>query len=170
MWDHRGTNPHADGEAVDGRETMEIEPGETPTLSLSGAGAVRALKLKPLGIPHADGGTGRGLPESFCPKPRHPGNQGFDEWFSAGNWYDIGHEHIYHNGEQVPPRKGDTADVLPDVALEWIGRQAAKRKPFLAAIWFPSPHGPHRAAPEDAAVQEPAGPTLGSIAPTRRST
>ena len=36
------------------------------------------------GIPDAAGGTGRGLPESFCPKPRHPGNQGFDEWFSAG--------------------------------------------------------------------------------------
>jgi arylsulfatase A-like enzyme len=54
------------------------------------------------GIPHADGGTGRGLPESFCPKPRHPGNQGFDEWFSAGNWYDVGHAYIYHNGQQVP--------------------------------------------------------------------
>jgi len=103
------------------------------------------------GIPHAAGGTGRGLPESFCPKPRHPGNQGFDEWFSAGNWYDIGHEHIYHNGRQVPPRKGDTADVLMDVALEWISRQAAKKKPFLAAIWFPSPHGPHKATGEDAA-------------------
>jgi len=77
------------------------------------------------GIPNAAGGTGRGLPESFCPKPRHPGNQGFDEWFSAGNWYDIGHEHIYHNGRKVSPRKGDTADVLMDVAMKWIGRQAA---------------------------------------------
>jgi len=103
------------------------------------------------GIPHADGGTGRGLPDSFCPKPRHPGNQGFDEWFSAGNWYDIGHEYIYHNGEQVPPREGDTADVLMDVALDWIGKQAATNKPFLAAIWFPSPHGPHKATSEDAA-------------------
>jgi len=103
------------------------------------------------GIPNAAGGTGRGLPESFCPKPRHPGNQGFDEWFSAGNWYDIGHEHIYHNGKQVPPRKGDTADVLMDVALDWIGKQAANKKPFLAAVWFPSPHGPHKATPEDAA-------------------
>jgi len=103
------------------------------------------------GIPNAAGGTGRGLPDSFCPKPRHPGNQGFDEWFSAGNWYDIGHEHIHHNGRQVAPRKGDTADVVMDVALEWIGRQAASRKPVLAAIWFPSPHGPHKATPEDAA-------------------
>jgi len=104
------------------------------------------------GIPHAAGGTGRGLPESFDPLPRHPGNQGFDEWFSAGNHYDIGHEYIYHNGEQVPPRQGDTADVLMDVALEWIGKQAAAKKPFLAVIWFPSPHGPHQPTPEDAAL------------------
>ena len=103
------------------------------------------------GIPHAEGGTGRGLPESFCPKPRHPGNQGFDEWFSAGNWYDVGHEHIYHNGEQVPAREGDTSDVLMEVALKWIGKQAADKKPFLAAIWFPSPHAPHIATPEYAA-------------------
>jgi len=100
------------------------------------------------GIPHAEGGTGRGLPESFDPKPRHPGNQGFDEWWSAGNNYDIGYEYIYHNGEQVPPRDGDTSDVLMDVALQWIGKQAAAKKPFLALIWFPSPHNPHIATPE----------------------
>jgi len=103
------------------------------------------------GIPHAAGGTGRGVPERVDPKPRHPGNQGFDEWFSAGNWYDIGHEYIYHNGKQVPPREGDTADVLMDEALKWIRQQASAKKPFLAAIWFPSPHGPHTAAPEYAA-------------------
>ncbi len=103
------------------------------------------------GIPNANGGTGRGLPESFCPQPRHPGNQGFDEWFSAGNFYDIGHEHLYHNGKKVPPRDGDTADVLMDVALEWITKQVSHKKPFLAVIWFPSPHGPHKATPGDAA-------------------
>jgi len=37
------------------------------------------------------------------------------------------------------------------VALEWIGKQAAGKKPFLAVIWFPSPHGPHVATPEYAA-------------------
>jgi len=103
------------------------------------------------GIPHAAGGTGRGLPESFCPKPRHPGNQGFDEWWSCGNHYEIGHEYIYHNGEQVPPREGDTSDVLMDVALKWIGKHAKAKQPFLAVIWFPSPHGPHQATPEYAA-------------------
>jgi len=109
------------------------------------------------GLPNADGGTGRGLPESFCPKPRHPGSQGFDEWWSAGNWYDSGHEFIYHNGNQVLPREGDTADVLMDVALEWIGKQATAKKPFLVLIWFPSPHGPHKATPKYAAPYEEYG-------------
>jgi len=97
------------------------------------------------GIPHAAGGTGRGVRATFDPKPRHPGNQGFDEWWSAGNHYEIGHEYIYHNGERVPPREGDTSDVLMDVALEWIGKQTKADKPFLALIWFPSPHGPFKA-------------------------
>ena len=103
------------------------------------------------GIPHAEGGTGRGLPESFDPKPRHPGNHGFDEWCAAGNFYKPGHEYIYHNGKQVPAKPGDTSDVLMDVALDWIGKQAKEKKPFLAVIWFPSPHGPHQATPEYAA-------------------
>ncbi|MBC8868222.1 MAG: sulfatase-like hydrolase/transferase [Planctomycetes bacterium] len=97
------------------------------------------------GIPHAAGGTGRGVRATFDPKPRHPGNQGFDQWWSAGNHYDIGYEYIYHNGERVPPREGDTSDALMDVALEWIGRQAKADKPFLALIWFTSPHGPFEA-------------------------
>ena len=109
------------------------------------------------GIEHAAGGTGRGLPESFDPKPRHPGNQGFDEWWSAGNNYDLGYEYVYHNGEQVPPRQGDTSDVLMSEALEWIGKQAAAKKPFLAVIWFPSPHGPHQATPEYAKPYEKYG-------------
>ncbi len=110
------------------------------------------------GIPHAGGGSGRGpMKEHFDPEPRHPGNQGFEEWFSAGNFYDIGYEHICHNGREVPPREGDTADVLMDEALRWIGRQADSGKPFLAAIWFPSPHNPHHATPEYARPYEKYG-------------
>ena len=106
------------------------------------------------GIPEAAGGTGRGLPESFCPKPRHPGNQGFDEWFSNGNTFDIGSAKLYHNGEPVSLPEKDTSDAIMDVAMEWIGKQAAAGKPFLAVVWFSSPHGPHKAAPEYAAAYE----------------
>ena len=67
------------------------------------------------GIPHADGGTGRGLPDSFCPKPRHPGNQGFDEWFGflAGcvDYY----SHIFYYGANQPgPGVNPTHDLWED--------------------------------------------------------
>jgi hypothetical protein len=35
-----------------------------------------------------------------------------------------------------------------DVALQWIGRQAKADEPFLALIWFTSPHGPFHAEDE----------------------
>lgn len=87
----------------------------------------------------------RGLPESFCPKPRHPGNQGFDEWFSTGNTFDFGSGRLFHNGEPV-----SLPVAIMDVALEWIGKQAATGRPLLAVVWLSSPHGPHKAAPEGA--------------------
>ena len=38
-----------------------------------------------------------------------------------------------------------------DAALRWIEGQCGRGQPFLAVIWFGSPHGPHRAAAEDRA-------------------
>ncbi len=49
------------------------------------------------------------------------------------------------------------ADVLMSEALGWIGKQAEAKKPFLAVIWFPSPHGPHQATPEYAKPYEKFG-------------
>lgn len=95
---------------------------------------------------HAAGGTGRGIPESFDPKLRHPGNQGFDEWYSNGNWFDNDPKHMFHNGKDVGPVKGETSDLVMDKALEFIHNCAGSKKPFLAAIWFPSPHGPNKAS------------------------
>ena len=42
--------------------------------------------------------------------------------------------------------------MTADAALDWIKQQAAAKQPFLAVVWFGSPHGPHRAAEEDAAL------------------
>ena len=104
------------------------------------------------GIPEATGGTGQGLPESFDAAPRHPGNQGFDEWYSNGNTFDLGSAILYHGEERLVLPEKDTSDAVMDLALEWIGRQAEAGKPFLAVIWFSAPHGPHKAAPEYAAA------------------
>jgi len=105
------------------------------------------------GIPWADGGSNRGYvaepPGPPAKTARHPGNQGFDEWFSAGNWFDLNHRHMYHNGRPADPIKGAPADVIMDHALRFIRKAAGEKRPFLAVIWFPEPHGPHLALERD---------------------
>ena len=107
------------------------------------------------GIPFSEGGDNRGFvaeppgpPEKSA---RHPGNQGFDEWFSAGNWFDLDYEHMYHNGNAVGPLKGAPADLVMDRAIQFIRSASARNRPFLAVIWFPEPHGPHIALEKDKA-------------------
>jgi len=46
---------------------------------------------------------------------------------------------------------GDTSDIVVDEALKFMRRAQQAGKPFLAVIWFPSPHSPHEPLPEDAA-------------------
>lgn len=105
------------------------------------------------GIPNTDGGSGRGLPESFDPAPRDPSHQGFDEWISAGNWFDVDPPAgvFFHNGKEVGARQGDTSDLVMDDALRFIRQQAVAGRPFLCVIWFPSPHSPFRGTAADKA-------------------
>lgn len=98
------------------------------------------------GIPYAPGTTNRGRMPG--PDDRHPNNQGFEEYFSHGNWFDLNPDKLYHNGKAAGRIEGDTSDIVMDRALEFIRK--AKR-PFLAVIWFPSPHGPHQALEKDRA-------------------
>lgn len=126
------------------------------------------------GVPNADGITGRGVPESFDPGPRHPGNQGFDVWFTAGNWFDVDPPAgtFWRNGAPVPALKGDTSDLVMAEALEFIRAQARAGRPFLCVVWFPSPHGPWRALPADRApyaAQGAAADFLGEMAGVDRA-
>lgn len=126
------------------------------------------------GVPNADGITGRGVPESFDAGPRHPGNQGFDVWFTAGNWFDVDPPAgtFWRNGAPVPALKGDTSDLVMAEALDFIRVQARAGRPFLCVVWFPSPHGPWRALPADRApytAQGAAADFLGEMAAVDRA-
>jgi arylsulfatase A-like enzyme len=82
--------------------------------------------------------------------PLSPGKLGFDEWVSADNFFDLDPV-LGRNG--VPEKfHGDSSDVTTDEALKFIRRQAAAAKPFLAVVWFGSPHVPHQALPADKAA------------------
>lgn len=82
--------------------------------------------------------------------PVNPGKNGFDRWFSAPNFFDI-NPTMSDEGREVKIR-GESSVVTVDVALEWIGEAAKGEAPVFAVIWFGSPHYPHRASKEDAAL------------------
>jgi len=79
-----------------------------------------------------------------------PGNCGFDEWVSATNYFDLDPV-LWRNGQREQ-FKGDGSDVATGEAIAFIQRQARKRRAFLAAVWFGSPHTPHRGLPADRAL------------------
>ncbi len=92
-------------------------------------------------------GNGRAI---LAADPLSPGRMGFDEWVSADNFFDLDPV-LGRNG--VPEKfHGDSSDVTTDEALKFIRRQAGAGKPFLAVVWFGSPHNPHQALPADKAA------------------
>ncbi|MEQ1858516.1 MAG: sulfatase-like hydrolase/transferase [Chthoniobacteraceae bacterium] len=82
--------------------------------------------------------------------PLSPGALGFDEWVSADNFFDLDPA-LGRNG--VPEKfHGESSDITTDEALRFIRREAGAGKPFLAVVWFGSPHVPHEALPADKAA------------------
>lgn len=79
--------------------------------------------------------------------PANPGQNGFDEWLSAPNFYD-NDPILSHRGKAVK-MKGESSIVAADAAIEWMRQQQQADQPFLCVVWFGSPHLPHRAVPED---------------------
>ena len=78
--------------------------------------------------------------------PVNPGNSGFDTWLSAENFYD--NDPILSREGKATPIKGESSMIAADAALEFIEGAVKKKQPFLAVVWFGSPHNPHRATEE----------------------
>lgn len=81
--------------------------------------------------------------------PVNPGASGFDEWFSAPNFYD--NDPILSREGVAVQTEGESSMVTVDAALEFIRKHADSTEPFLAVVWFGSPHQPHIALDEDLA-------------------
>jgi len=79
--------------------------------------------------------------------PVNPGASGFDEWFSAPNFFD--NDPVLSRKGKAVQTRGESSLVTVDAALEFIRECASRKKHFLAVVWFGSPHGPHRALDED---------------------
>ena len=85
---------------------------------------------------------------SVCKKsPVNPGASGFDEWLSAPNFFD--NDPILSRQGTAVQTHGESSIVTVDAALEFIRKYAKSSRPFLAVVWFGSPHSPHQAIEQD---------------------
>jgi len=82
--------------------------------------------------------------------PVNPGASGFDEWLSAPNFFDnnptLSREGVAEEFE------GESSMVTVDAALDFIRDKSEQDEPFLAVVWFGSPHRPHIALERDKAL------------------
>lgn len=79
--------------------------------------------------------------------PVNPGASGFDEWLSAPNFFD--NDPILSREGVAVPIEGESSIVTADAAIDFIRKHAKSPQPFLAVVWFGSPHNPHQAVPQD---------------------
>jgi len=82
--------------------------------------------------------------------PVNPGASGFDRWLSAPNFYD--NDPILSREGKAVQLKGESSQIAADAAIEFIREQHSAQKPFLAVVWFGSPHNPHTASEQDRAA------------------
>ena len=82
--------------------------------------------------------------------PVSPGNSGFDDWFSSPNFFEVD-PWMCDNGKAVKTT-GEGSEVIVKRALEFIRKAKQSDKPFLAVVWFGSPHAPHVGTERDLAL------------------
>ena len=82
-----------------------------------------------------------------------PGAMGFDEWLSHDNFFEMDPV-LSRNGEAPQKMEGEGSEVIIDETIKFIQKSKNQNKPFLAVVWFGSPHEPYSGLPEDLALYE----------------
>ena len=80
--------------------------------------------------------------------PTNPGAMGFDEWFSHDNFFEI-NPILSRNGEAPQRIEGEGSEIVIDETIRFIQKSKKQDKPFLAVVWFGSPHEPYSGLPGD---------------------
>lgn len=85
--------------------------------------------------------------------PTSPGAMGFDEYLSHDNFFELDPV-LSRNGEAPQKYEGEGSEVVVDETIKFIQKSKNQNKPFLAVVWFGSPHEPYSGLPEDLAIYE----------------
>ena len=85
--------------------------------------------------------------------PTNPGAMGFDEWLSHDNFFEL-NPTLSRNGG--PPRRfaGESSEIIIDETIRFIGKSTQSGTPFLAVVWFGSPHEPYSGLEQDLALYD----------------
>ena len=83
--------------------------------------------------------------------PTNPGAMGFDEWLSHDNFFEM-NPYLSRNGGPPQKFRGESSEILIEETIRFIGDAKREQKPFLAVVWFGSPHEPYSGLKEDLAL------------------
>jgi arylsulfatase A-like enzyme len=82
--------------------------------------------------------------------PVSPGQSGFDTWVSGPNFFDF--DPWLSDRGKGKQFKGEGSEIVVELALQFIRESAGRKQPFLAVVWFGSPHVPHAGTEADLAL------------------
>jgi arylsulfatase A-like enzyme len=85
--------------------------------------------------------------------PLNPGAMGFHEWVSHDNFFEL-NPSLSRNGGSPEVIKGESSEIVVNEAIRFIDKAKRQGKPFLAVVWFGSPHEPYSGLPADLALYD----------------
>lgn len=85
--------------------------------------------------------------------PVSPLAMGFHENLSHDNFFEL-NPSLSRNGGPPEVFKGESSAILIDETIRFLDRSRDEGKPFLAVIWFGSPHEPYQGLPVDLALYD----------------
>ncbi len=85
--------------------------------------------------------------------PTSPGAMGFNQWLSHDNFFELNPTFSRNGG---PPQKftGESSEIVVAETIRFLEKTRQANQPFLAVVWFGSPHEPYSGLPEDLALYD----------------
>lgn len=80
--------------------------------------------------------------------PTSPGAMGFDQWLSHDNFFEL-NPTLSRNGGPPERIEGEGSEVIAREAIAFMRRAESLGKPYMAVIWFGSPHEPYSGLDKD---------------------
>ncbi len=94
--------------------------------------------------------------------PTNPKEMGFDEYLSHDNFFEL-NPVFSRNGEAPEKFEGESSEILIEETIKFIQKAKENDKPFMAVVWYGSPHEPYSGLPEDLALYDNLPDSLSNI-------